>query len=228
MPFPIRIEVRARSGRALGLLTTDGLLVLQRRGVSSSLEACLPEVHVEVRPATGPPQGWEVAAAAPGRRPERTHRPSLAAAYAQAAACVADALGEPVTAAPVICAYMYESRPCGPTEGIPDRVVSPLHYDPAEDAVRIVEGGAVVARFPAGDFDSATPAGGPEVLHVHEHLLAALRLGFHSCDRRLGDDYCKRRLTWLAGAYWLEASPAPVRCGVLQLDMTLEPGTAPA
>ena len=100
--------------------------------------------------------------------------------------------------------------------------MSPLCYDPTEDAVRIVGGGAVVARFPAGGFDSATPSGGPGVLHLHEHLLAALRLGFHSCDRRLGDDYCKRRLAWLAGAFWLEASPAPVRCGVLQFDMTLE------
>lgn len=228
MPIPTRIEVRAHGGRALGLLTTDGLLVLQRRGTSNHLIASLPDVYVEVHPASGPTRGWTITARATGQREKSAHRPSLPRAYAGAAAWVADVLGEPVSAAPFIDAYMYASRPSGPTEGIPDRVVSPLYFDPAADAVRIVEGGAPVARFPGGDFGAVTVLDGPEALDVRAHVVDALKRGFHDCDRRLGDDYCKRRLAWLAGACWRSASPAPGACGVLRLDMILEVVPNPA
>ncbi len=222
MAIPPRIEVPAHSGRGLGHLTTDGVLVLQRRGTSNNLEADLPGVSIIVHPAVGMPGEWVVTARAPGHRRDATRHPSLSSAYARAAATAADVVGIRVTAAPFIDAYMYAPRPCGPTEGIPDRVVSPLFYDPAAAAVRIVESGATVARFPGGAFDPVTVPDEPDVLHVREHVLRGLERGFHDCDRRLGDDHCKRRLAWLAGAYWLEAAPASLRCGVLRLDMSIE------
>jgi hypothetical protein len=227
MPIPSRIEVHAARGRALGLLTTNGMLVLQRRGISTNLEAGLPGVHVEVRRTAGPLGGWTITAQAPDRAQKQSQRPSIATAYAQAAAYASKVLGEPVAAAPFIAAYMYDCHPGDPIVGMPERVVSPLHYDASADAVRIVEGGAVVAHFPGGDFNAATVADVPEVLPVHEHVLHALKCGFHSCDRQLGDDHCKRRLAWLAGACWLDASPSPLPCGVLQLDMTLDPVLPP-
>ena len=222
MSIPTHIEVRGREGRSPGYLTTDGVLVLQRRGVSTNLEACLPGVSVTVHQAAGTPGEWVVVTRTPGDKREDTRHPSLSRAYAHAAARVADLLGEPVTAAPFVGAYMYAQSPGGPIEGIPEHVVSPLYYDPAAYAVRIVQDCALVAHFPGGHFDAATPADGAGVLHVREHVLHGLSRGFHPCDRRLGDEYCMRRLAWLAGVHWLEGSPAPVMCGVLQLDMTLD------
>lgn len=222
MIFPTRVEVRHRQERAPGYLTTCGLLVLQRRGTTHHLEACLPGVSITVHRAPGTLRDWVVVTRTAGDKREDTRLPSLSRAYAHAAVRVAEQLGEPITAAPFIGAYMYEHSPCGPIEEIPERVVSPLYYDAAADAVRIVQDGTLVAHFPGGAFDAAVAPAGPGVRGVREHVLTALRRGFHSCDRRLGDAYCKRRLAWLAGACWLPASPAPVPCGVLQLDMTLE------
>jgi hypothetical protein len=33
-------------------------------------------------------------------------------------------------------------------------------------------------------------------------FLKALNKGFHDCDRKKGVDYCRERLTWLAGEYY--------------------------
>lgn len=222
MILPTRIEVRERQAHTPGFLTTGGLLVLQRRGTTHNLEACLPGVSITVHPAPGTLGEWVVVTRTPGDKRADARLPSLPGAYAHAAARVGDQLGEPIAAAPFIGAYMYERSPCGPVEEIPVRVVSPLCYDSSADAVRMVRDGTLVARFPGGDFDAAVAPEGPGLLGVREHVLTALRRGFPSCDRRLGDAYCKRRLAWLAGACWLSASPAPVPCGVLQLDMSLE------
>lgn len=210
--IPEQIAVLPTRG-APGFMTTDHLLVLQRRGVSSNLEAGVPLGTVKVEPRGGE---WlaQVSSDAGYQEIRTLSRDQAIAAAAELATRL---VGRPVRPAPFIAAYMHG---CDARDGAEDRIVSPLRYEPGTDTVRIVGTNACVVAFEGGAFDGARtftedPGGEP----VWRFVERALRTGFHECDRSRGDGHCKRRLAWLAGALWLEESAAPLTCGVLTREM---------
>jgi hypothetical protein len=199
-----------------GYVTACGLLVLQRRGFTTAREAVMDgRAHISIRPDL---PGWlsvemrsETAARTESARSE-TEAELIAARFA------GDLLGRELRPAPFTAAYMYQARPAVGTGS--DRIVSPLHYQPGSDTVRIAATNVCVASFPDGTFASARVYDDGAGSAVWPHIEQALARGFHDCDRREGDDYCKRRLAWLAGATWLDKAEKPLRCAVLTLAMT--------
>jgi hypothetical protein len=213
-PVPDRVEVVSHVHA--GYITACGLLVLQRRGFTTSREAVLPrEGSVMIRPALRP-RGWLAVELRGGENATPVVRTD-AEAEQIATAHASRIVGRPLSAAPFTAAYMHERRARAGQED--DRIVSPLRYEPGSDTVRICATKVCAAFFPDGSFASARcfsdRAGDAAWPYVEE----ALATGFHSCDLREGDDFCKRRLAWLAGALWLSAA-APLCCGVLRGDMT--------
>lgn len=92
-------------------------------------------------------------------------------------------------------AYMYDGQ-------VRDDVIfSPFVYEASTDTIRsAVENYCIVyfteGKFEKPNFDMDRAAG------IYQPFIAeALRKGFHECDRKRGQDYCKRRLAWLAGEY---------------------------
>lgn len=210
--IPSLIEVLPTRG-APGFMTTDRMLVFQRRGVTATLEAGVPLGSVTVEPRDGE---W-LAHVTHAAGYEEVRVIGLDGAISAAAELATRLVGYPVRPAPFIAAYMYgwDAR-----DGADDRIVSPLRYEPGTDTVRIVGTNACVAAFEGGTFDGTRaftedPGGEPAWRFVGR----ALETGFHECDRTRGDAYCKRRLAWLAGALWLEESSAPLVCGVLTREM---------
>lgn len=210
--IPGQIEVLPTRG-APGFLTTDHMLVLQRRSVTSSLEAGVPLGSVTVEPRSGE---WLVRVSnAAGYQETRVI--GLDCAIVAAAELATRLVGSPVRAAPIVAAYMHG---CEAADGSDDRIVSPLRYEPGTDTVRIVGTNACVAAFEGGSFDGArvfTEDPGGEA--VWRYVERALGTGFPERIRELGDGHCKRRLAWLAGAMWLDEAHTPLTCGVLTRDM---------
>lgn len=212
--IPSTIEVLPTRG-APGFLTTDHMLVLQRRGVTSNLEAAVPLGSVTVQPRSGE---W-LARVSTSAGYEEIRVADQARALAAAAELATRLVGSAVHAAPFVAAYIYGWEGEG---GSHDRIVSPLMYEPGTDTVRVVGTGICVAAFDGGSFDGARvfseDRGGEGAWPYMER---ALQTGFHQGDRARGDAYCKRRLAWLAGALWLEESSTPLTCGVLTREMEL-------
>jgi hypothetical protein len=212
--IPREIDVLPTRG-APGFLTTSGMLVLQRRSVTSSLEAGLPLGSVLVEPRSGE---WLVRVSNAGGCQE-IRVPDRGRAFPAAAELATRLAGSPVSPAPFIASYMHG---CNAPDGSDDRIVSPLRYDPASDTIRIVRTGGCLVAFPAGSFEAAQSCAGDSVGEsAWPYIERALQTGFHAADRARGDGYCKRRLTWLAGALWLEKSTVPLTCGVLTLGMEM-------
>ena len=210
--IPEQIAVLPTRG-APGFMTTDHVLVLQRRGVTSNLEAAVPLGTVKVEPRGGE---W-LALVSSDAGYKEIREIGLDRAIVAAAELASRLVGHPVRPAPFIAAYMHGWNA---RDGMHDRIVSPLRYEPGTDTVRIVGTNACAVAFENGTFDGARtftedPGGEPAWRYVER----ALSTGFHEGDRERGDAYCKRRLAWLAGALWLEASSAPLTCGVLTLQM---------
>jgi hypothetical protein len=217
--FPRLVRVApTRAGR--GLVGVDGELLLTRRGVSATLEGTFGDVRIEAHPA-GPDDGWEVLAfrAGGGSARERLRAGSLPGALTLAAEIASEALHRPLVAARMIAALLYRGGANPPTEGIPDRIVSPLYFDPAHDAIRAAGGDRLVYRFRDGLQGIAHDPEHPAA----DHIAVATRVGIHEQDRHRGLDFCKRRLVYLAGALWLAASEEPLDCGLLSEDMAMHP-----
>ncbi len=209
---PSQIDVLPTRG-APGFMTTDHVLVLQRRGVTANLEAAVPLGTVKVEPRRGE---WLAHVSSAGGYAE-IRQVALDRAISAAAELASRLVGGLVRPAPFIAAYMYG---WDAEDGGEDLIVSPLRYEPGTDTVRIVATDACVAAFEGGAFAGArtsTELSGGEP--AWGYVDRALATGFHECDRTRGDAYCKRRLAWLAGALWLEESSAPLTCGVLTREM---------
>lgn len=221
MSHPASIRVLPTSGLP-GFFTTDGRFVLQRQGVGTTLQACFDRYHVAVTGSRDASLPW--LATVRGPRLSMTEKlATLAEAYALAATWAGQCRGETLVAAPFVAAYMHGM--IGSGDSVPtlncDRLVSPLVYDAESDTVRIVDTRAVVAHFPSGQFRQAAARTDAAARPAEPFIREALRTGFHSCDQQRGDDYCKRRLAWLAGALWLAAARESLLCGVLAPDMTV-------
>lgn len=211
--IPSRIEVLPTRG-APGFLTTDHMLVLQRRGISSTLEAAVPLGTVTVQPTSGE---W-VARVSTSAGYQEIRVTDQARALAAAAELATRLVGSAVRAAPFIAAYMHGWDAEG---GWDDRIVSALMYEPGTDTVRVVGTGTCVAAFDGGSFDGARVFSEDRGGAASPYVERALQTGFHPGDRSRGDAYCKRRLAWLASALWLEALSTPLTCGVLTRAMEL-------
>jgi hypothetical protein len=218
--FPRRVRVQPTpAGR--GMVGVDGEIFLSRRGVSTTLEGTFGETRIEVHPAT-PGNRWAVLAFRPGAGRSPRHRlpaVNLPAALALAARIASEALHRPLVPAPVIAALVYRGTPVSPSGGIPDRIVSPLYYDPVSDAIHAAADDHFAYRFRDGMQGSADDATHPAVRLIE----AAARVGLHEQDRRRGHDFCKRRLAYLTGALWLAESSNPLDCGLLSEDMAMHP-----
>jgi hypothetical protein len=212
--FP-RSVVVATPALAYGFTTADGVMILTRRGVSDTLAGTVGGTTFSVRPAA-PQDGWEVDT---GRLGRTSPAPSLRAALDLAARFGSAALGSPLAPAPVIGTYMYTgARARRMADDVPERIVCPLYYDPAGDAVRAVADDQVVLSF-RGTFREFDEAAHPAA----DHAGAAARVGIHCSDITEGDHHCKRRIAWLGGRLWMAASVNPLTCGLLSDDMVPHP-----
>jgi hypothetical protein len=205
---------------ALGGVATDGSVFLIRRGVSPILDGKFGGARIEVQPAQ-PGGPWEVLAVRParaGRPPRETMRTgSLHEALAVAARIASEAVNRPLAPARAIAAFTYRGKPRPPTEGVLDRLICPLYFDPVEDVVRAASDDRPVFRFQEDlqgtEHDPADPA--------TPHIRVAARVDIDQHDRGRGLDHCKRQLTYAAGYRWLAASPDPLPCGLLSADMSM-------
>lgn len=201
-----------------GYLTDDGLLVLQRRATTARLEA---SIHDKVGVALQPGRGshWTLHRSRDGRG-DSVEVEDLQTAREMAAALATECTGTDIRLADFHAAYMYGAGDPHGQFGHEDRIISPLRFEPGTDTIRIVATNVCVAVFD-GSFATARvfehDAAGS---HVWGYVARALRTGFTAGQDASGDDYCKRRLAWLAGCLWLDEATEPTQCGVLRLDMT--------
>lgn len=113
-------------------------------------------------------------------------------------------------------AYMYD--------GIQreDKIFSPIVFEPSTNTIRSAVENYCLVHFEDGKFSQRNLDVDRAALPYRHHIEMALEKGFHSCDTKRGDDYCKRRLAWLAGAYALNESwltHEAVKVGVLNSQM---------
>lgn len=116
-----------------------------------------------------------------------------------AMAFVGNRLGLKLSARSEIMAYMFDGY-------CKDTILSPLVYEPETDTIRSALENWCVVAFKGGKFAEPDLTVDRATRHLLPHVRKALDKGFHNCDFAKGEDYCKRRLAWLAGAYVLEES----------------------
>jgi hypothetical protein len=230
LPPPARSDPRLP-----GYVTADGQLIFQRRGTSSTYQLATIEHWIQVeatrapstsrrprRPKDPPPAPvYTLTSRRTRQDPVHSIHPTREAAFHAAAAILLADTGADYVVADFIGAYAHAfSDP-------EDRIVAPLHYDPAADLIRTAAGNRPVIRFNPDAAWRPTIAVGLDPLH-HAAATKALEGGIHDCDRRRGDDHCKARLAWLAGAYLLGSATASTVCAVLDNTMRLERAPATA
>jgi hypothetical protein len=206
-----------------GYVTECGLLVLQRRAFTTSREAIpggLGNVLI-----TYPAPGCITVEMSTPRGSRRETVDTEAQADRLAAKFAGDLLGTTLTPAPFTAAYMYQPRPSIGAGS--DLIITPLIYQPGTDTIRTARN-ICVATFPDGAFASARIYDDAAGSDVWPHIENALAQGFPHLDRQEGDDHCKRRLAWLAGATWLDAADKPLRCAVVGRSMTRADEAGPA
>lgn len=194
-----------------GSTATDGLMFLQRRGCSAHMEYGNSQHQFYV--IRYPDQKWEVAFG--------HDRFNFTPEQGQAAVeqLIAEKTGVELKFGKEIMGYCYASA--GGSNEQQDLFLSPLRYEEATDTIRHFPSNVCVVAFteqrfakPILDVDrAATPYLGA--------VNRALKEGFHSCDTQKGDDYCKRRLAWLAGRFLIKESlETTMPVAVLARDMS--------
>lgn len=194
-----------------GYVTQCGVLVLQRRAFTTSREA-IPGGRGHVLISYTAPGCIMVKMSTPHSSCRETVE-TEAEADRLAAEFAGGLLGTTLRAAPFTAAYMYHARP--PAGSGSDRIITPLVYSPGTDTIRTARN-VCVATFPDGTFASAKIYDDRAGSEVWPHIDDALATGFHSIDREQGDEHCKRRLAWLAGATWADAADKPLHCVVVE------------
>lgn len=210
LPTVVTIKPRSVSGD-----TVDTTIYMQRRGVSVRREYGNSEHGFYV--VQNPNGDVSVAFHKDDWRP----RPSESKTFAEAEIIIANETGVTFKFAPETMAYCYSSKGVGIEEN--DLFFSPLWYCEYSDTVRHWSNICVVAfkdgQFKQPDFD-VDRASAP----FQAAIQRALKVGFHQCDAAMGDDYCKRRLAWLAGTFLIEEAPATgIQVGVYGRDMSSMP-----
>ena len=114
-------------------------------------------------------------------------------------------------------AYCFTGQPSAVEKD--DLFLSPMRYEPGSDTIRHVPTNICVTAFEDGKFASPILDVDKAAAPYLGAVTKALNAGFHSCDTAQGNDHCKRRLAWLAGAYLLQDAPGEHVVAVLARDM---------
>lgn len=207
------VTVRAQQIRGV-FVTETGRLHMQRRGISQREEFFDAQLRISIVRETH--DHWILSW---GKEADASARYLGDTAKAEVEKRLSEHLGREISIAPEVEAYCYASLGCAAGER-EDVFFSPLLYQPSTDTIRHVPTNYCVVAFDDGKFDQMRldidRAAAPYLAAVQQ----ATKNGFHSCDTALGDDYCKRRLAWLAGAYIMNAHPAEtIKVAALGRDM---------
>jgi len=88
-----------------------------------------------------------------------------------------------------------------------DKFISPVFYCEYSDTIRLSVSNICLAAFTDGSLDNLdldVDTAAKQYIPLIERVMSN---GFHACDRKNGDDYCKRRLAWLLGCRVLSEMP---------------------
>jgi len=203
-------QIRIMPNVKFGAVSENGYIFLERRGCSTTLHCGLPDkfyleqsihqvhIHVKGMPDIGEQFHGEHA------MPEALARinEKFGTEYMLAGATHGYCFTKPT--------YEYEKN---------DIFLSPVRYETGSGTIRHVPTNYCLVAFdneefskPILDMDGAT-------VPYRGAIEKALKVGFHPCDTQKGDDYCKRRLAWLAGRFLLEQATDPVVVAVLANDI---------
>lgn len=119
----------------------------------------------------------------------------------QAAACefIKKHTGAKVVFNPTRLAYMHEQG--GDTSHV---LLSTMVYEPGSDTIRSTKENYCLVAFKDGKFDERDLHMDAAATAYTPFIEDALRKGFGVHEQKMGDDYCKRRLAWLAGAMQID------------------------
>lgn len=191
-----------------------GRLYMQRRGTSQCEQFCNVQLGISIVRET--PDHWVLSW---GKEADTRVRYFGETAKADVEKRLSEHLGREISIAPEVEAYCYASLGCAAVER-EDVFFSPLIYQPSTDTIRHVPTNYCVVAFDDGKFDQMRLDVDRAAAPYLEAVQQARKDGFHSCDTARGDDYCKRRLAWLAGAYIMKAHPAEtIKVAALGRDM---------
>ncbi len=207
------------SSGGFGRTTVDGVMLLQRRGISTTREYGNKEHGFYVVDRRDERISVHFGDRHHGKE-ERFVRFFGEDKLLEAQAEIKLVTGADLRFGESTLAYCYASLGAAGVEQ-DDVFLSPLRYEPGSDTIRHVPTNYCVVAFEDGlfskpvlDVDAAASALRPAVEE-------AFKRGFHPCDTRYGDDYCKRRLAWLAGSYVITRhTGASLDAQVLKRDMS--------
>lgn len=204
------INITVPSGN-FGATSADGRMFLQRRGIGQQLEYhnCQHKFHLVARTDGA----FDLSMGDDGYKVFRKDE-----GYAAVEAFLAERTGQNLTFAKEVLAYAYAS--VGTQLEQSDLFFSPLRYEASTDTIRHVPTNYCVVAFEDGKFSQPVFDVDRAAAFLQPAVAKALKVGFHDCDRRNGDDYCKRRLAWLAGEYHLVEQKGEITVAVLGRDMT--------
>jgi len=203
------IKILAPNG-SFGATSTDGRMFLQRRGIGQQLEYSNRQHHFFLVARTD--GAFDLFLGENGCKVFTRDE-----GFQAVEAFIQKYTGEKLTFAKDVLAYAYASA--GTNLEQTDVFFSPLRYEASTDTIRHVPSNYCVVAFNEGDFAQPILDVDRAAQFLQPAVSKALKTGFHDCDRKLGGEYCKRRLAWLAGSYHLESQEGEIVLAVLSRDM---------
>ena len=184
-------------------------LFLQRQGVSETLNCSHPKFFVEIGKAWDRKHHAEIFYSNDHNTYNRHkagqiyktdyntggEQPSLRFIAKHAAKLA----GKPVFIMDQRLSYMYGWKSYDYQDT--DLILSKVHYCEYSDTIRVTKENYCLVHFENGQFDQAKTDMDGATIDLRHYVDKALSKGFHQCDLDKGQDYCKRRLAWLIGAY---------------------------
>lgn len=82
-----------------------------------------------------------------------------------------------------------------------DLFLAPVFYEETTDTIRHYPSNCCLVVFHDGLFEKAVTEIDKAANKYLPQITKALSTGFHECDKKHGNDHCKRRLAWLIGEY---------------------------
>lgn len=95
-----------------------------------------------------------------------------------------------------------------------DKFITPVVYCAYSDTVRHFQSNICLVAFKEGKFADPVLDVDRTAQQWGHAISKALSGGFHSCDIRRGDQYCKERLAWLIGCYVRESTTEEIICAI--------------